>query len=44
MKSFTIGKRIRIMPMRYDLEGEMVRKEQFRLINDNNEKVTIETN
>lgn len=44
MKSFTIGKRIRIMPMRYDLEGEMVRREQFRLIKDNNEKVTIETN
>ena len=44
MKSFTIGKRIRIMPMRYDLEGEMVRKEPFRLIKDNNEKVTIETN
>ncbi len=44
MKSFTIGKRIRIMPMRYDLEGEMVRREQFRLIKDNNEKVIIETN
>ena len=44
MKSFTIGKRIRIMPMRYDLEGEMVRKEAFKLVNENNEKVTIETN
>jgi hypothetical protein len=46
MKSAGLGgKRISIRPMRgYDLEGEMVRKEVFALINENNEKVTIETN
>lgn len=46
MKSYGLGgKRISIRPMRgYNLEGEMIRKEAFKLINENNEKVTIETN
>lgn len=46
MKSAGLGgKRISIRPMRgYDLEGEMVRKEAFALVNENNEKATIETN
>lgn len=46
MKSCGLGgKRISIRPMRgYNLEGEMVRKEAFKLLNENNQKVIIETN
>jgi hypothetical protein len=45
MKSYSMGRRISIRPIRgYDVEGEMLRKEAFKLVNENNEKVTIETN
>lgn len=45
MKSYSMGRRISIRPIRgYDVEGEMLRKEAFKLVNENNEKATIETN